>query len=120
MSIQRLHVGARLSETAVHQGVVYLAGQVADDPSQDMAGQTRQVLAAIDRLLAEVGSDKAHILQATIYVADMAEFGRMNAVWDEWVAAGHAPPRATVQALLAKPEYRVEIKVIAARATRAA
>lgn len=117
MNIERLHVGARLSEAAIYQGVVYLAGQVADDPSQDMAGQTRQVLAAIDRLLAEAGSEKGRILQATIFVADMAEFAAMNAVWDAWVVAGRTPPRATVQALLAKPEYRVEIKVIAAQST---
>ena len=116
MTIQRLHVGPRLSEAAIHNGVVYLAGQVADDPSQDMAGQTRQVLAAIDRLLAEAGSDKSRILQATIFVADMAEFAAMNAVWDAWVVAGQTPPRATVQALLARPAFRVEIKVIAAQA----
>lgn len=115
MSIQRLHVGPRLSETAVHRGVVYTAGQVADDPSQDMAGQTRQVLAAIDRLLAEVDSDKSMLLQVTIFVTDMAEFPAMNAVWDAWVVPGATPPRATVQAQLAKPEYKVEIKVIAAQ-----
>ena len=116
MTIQRLHVGTRLSEVAIHNGVVYLAGQVADDPSQDMSGQTRQVLAAIDRLLAEAGSDKGRILQATIFVADMAEFAAMNAVWDAWVVPGQTPPRATVQALLARPDFRVEIKVIAAQA----
>lgn len=115
MTIQRLHVGPRLSEVAVHNGVVYLAGQVADDPSQDMAGQTRQVLDAVDRLLAEAGSDKTMILQATIFVASMAEFAAMNAVWDKWVVAGQTPPRATVEAKLAKPEYRVEVKIIAAQ-----
>ncbi|MEI8303576.1 MAG: RidA family protein [Burkholderiales bacterium] len=116
MSIQRLHVGPRLSEVAIHQGVVYLAGQVAEDPSQDMAGQTRQVLAAIDRLLAESGSDKSRLLQVTIFVTSMAEFPAMNAVWDTWVVPGQTPPRATVQAALARPEYKVEIKVIAAQA----
>lgn len=116
MSIQRLHVGKRLSEVAIHNGVVYLAGQVAEDPSQDMAGQTRQVLAAIDRLLAEAGSDKSRILQTTIFVADMSEFAAMNAVWDAWVLQGQTPPRATVEAKLARPEYRVEVKVIAAQA----
>ncbi|MBU6270146.1 MAG: RidA family protein [Betaproteobacteria bacterium] len=115
MSIQRLHVGPRLSELAIHQGVVYLAGQVAEDPSQDMAGQTRQVLAAIDRLLAEAGSDKSRLLQVTIFVTSMAEFPAMNAVWDAWVVPGQTPPRATVQAALARPEYKVEIKVIAAQ-----
>ena len=116
MSIQRLHVGPRLSEVAIHQGVVYLAGQVAEDPSQDMAGQTRQVLAAIDRLLAEAGSDKSRLLQVTIFVTSKAEFPAMNAVWDAWVVPGQTPPRATVQAALARPEYKVEIKVIAAQA----
>lgn len=116
MPIQRLHVGPRLSEVAIHQGVVYLAGQVAEDPSQDMRGQTAQVLAAIDSLLAQAGSSKAHILQATIFVTSMDEFPAMNAVWDAWVVPGQTPPRATVQAALARPEYRVEIKVIAAQA----
>lgn len=115
MSIQRFHVGPRLSEMAVHAGTIYLAGQVADDPSQDIAGQTRQVLASIDRLLAEAGSDKTRILSTTIYIADMAEFAGMNSVWDGWVVQGNTPPRATVQAKLAKPEYRVEIQVIAAK-----
>ena len=114
MTIQRLHIGKRLSEVAIHNGVVYLAGQVAEDSSLDMGGQTRQVLAAIDRLLAESGSDKGRMLQVTIYVADMAEFPAMNAEWDKWVVAGQTPPRATVEAKLASPAYRVEIKVIAA------
>jgi enamine deaminase RidA (YjgF/YER057c/UK114 family) len=115
MSIQRLHVGPRLSEVAVHQGVVYTAGQVADDPNLDVAGQTQQVLAAIDRLLAEVDSDKSLLLQVTIYIADMADFAQMNAVWDAWVVPGATPPRATVQAALARPAYKVEIQVIAAQ-----
>ncbi len=116
MTIQRFHVGPRLSEMAVHGNTIYLAGQVADDNSQDISGQTTQVLAAIDRLLAEAGSDKTKILSTTIYIADMNEFSGMNAVWDAWVSQGHTPPRATVQARLAKPEYRVEIQVIAAKA----
>lgn len=115
MSIQRFHVGARLSEMAVHGNTIYLAGQVAEDNSQDMAGQTRQVLAAIDKLLAEAGSDKSRILSTTIYVADMAEFPAMNSVWDAWVVPGQTPPRATVQAKLAKPEWKVEMQVIAAK-----
>jgi enamine deaminase RidA (YjgF/YER057c/UK114 family) len=115
MTIQRLHVGPRMSEVAIHNGVVYLAGQVADDPSQDIRGQTAQVLAAVDRLLAEAGSSKAHILQATIFIASMDEFAAMNSVWDAWVVPGQTPPRATVQAALARPQYRVEVKVIAAQ-----
>ncbi|MFP5460587.1 MAG: RidA family protein [Gammaproteobacteria bacterium] len=115
MTITRLHVGPRMSEAAIHNGVVYLAGQVAEDPSQDAAGQTRQVLAAIDRLLAEAGSDKTRILQATIFLKSIADFRVMNSVWDTWVPAGQTPARATVEAGLARPEYLVEIKVIAAQ-----
>lgn len=112
--LHRFHVGDRLSEMAVHNGTVYLAGQVADDATQDIAGQTAQVLASVDRLLAEVGSDRARILMAQVYLADMADFDGMNAVWDEWVAPGDAPPRATVQARLARPEWKIEIVVTAA------
>lgn len=112
--IQRVEVGARMSEAAVHNGTVYLAGQVAGDGSQDIGGQTAQVLAAIDALLAKVGSDKSKILMTQIFLADLADFPGMNAVWDTWVVAGHTPPRATVQAALAKPEWKVEIVVTAA------
>ena len=115
MSIQRFHVGPRLSDMAVHNGTIYLAGQVADDTSQDMAGQTKQILDTIDKLLAEAGSDKTRILSTTIYVTDMAEFPAMNAAWDAWVVPGATPPRATVEAKLAKPAYKVEIQVIAAK-----
>ena len=116
MTIKRFHVGPRLSEMAVHGETIYLAGQVAGDPSQEIAGQTAQVLTAIDKLLAEAGSDKSNILSTTIYVADMAEFPAMNAVWDKWVVAGATPPRATVEAKLAKSAYKVEIQIIAAKA----
>ncbi len=112
--IQRFHVGPRMSEMAVHNGVAYLAGQVAADPSVDVIGQTQQVLTAIDRLLAEVGSDKSRILQAQIFLASMGDFKAMNSVWDAWVVPQNTPPRATVEAKMAAPEYRVEIKVIAA------
>jgi enamine deaminase RidA (YjgF/YER057c/UK114 family) len=112
--LHRFHVGDRLSEMAVHNGTVYLAGQVAEDARQDIRGQTAQVLAAIDRLLGEVGTDRARILRAQIFLADLGDFAAMNAVWDDWVAPGDAPPRATVQALLAKPEWKIEIVVTAA------
>lgn len=115
MTIERFHVGPRLSDMAVHNGTIYLAGQVADDTSQDMEGQTRQILATIDKLLAEAGSDKTKILSTTIYVTDMADFPAMNAAWDAWVVPGATPPRATVEAQLAKPAYKVEIQVIAAK-----
>ncbi|HEX4857489.1 MAG TPA: RidA family protein [Usitatibacteraceae bacterium] len=114
MNPTRFHVGARLSEMVVHQGTVYLAGQVADDQAQDITGQTTQVLAAIDRLLAEAGTDKTRILSTTIYIASMADFPAMNAVWDRWVPAGNTPARATVEARLANPGYKVEMQVVAA------
>ncbi|HEV2608758.1 MAG TPA: RidA family protein [Noviherbaspirillum sp.] len=114
MDIKRFHVGKRLSEMAVHNGTVYLAGQIAEDTTQNIAGQTREVLGHVDRLLAEAGSDKSRILMCQIYLADLKDFAEMNAAWDEWVADGHAPPRATVQAQLAKPEWLVEIVVTAA------
>lgn len=113
--IQRIDVGPRMSQAAVHNGTVYLAGQVADDTSGGVAAQTRQVLAAIDRLLAEAGSDKTRILSATIYLPDIGSFAEMNSAWDAWVPEGHTPARATVQAALAAPEYQVEIQVIASR-----
>ncbi|MGB5102457.1 MAG: RidA family protein [Steroidobacteraceae bacterium] len=115
-TIQRLHPGPRMSQAVVHGNMAYLAGQVAADPSADVAGQTRQVLAAIDQLLAETGSDKTRILTATIYLADIGTFAQMNSVWDAWVAKGHPPARATVEARLAAPAYKVEIQVVAARA----
>lgn len=112
--VQRFDVGHRLSEMAVHNGVAYLAGQVPADATQDMGGQVRQVLDAIDALLARVGSSKSRILMCQIYVADLADFPALNAVWDDWVAEGQAPPRATVQAALAKPDWKVEMVVTAA------
>ena len=115
MSIQRLHIGKRLSEAAIYNNTIYLAGQVAEDSTHDITGQTKQVLASIDKLLAEAGSDKSKILQVTIYIADMADFPGMNAVWDEWVVQGATPPRATVEAALAKPGWRVEMVVVAGR-----
>ena len=115
MSIQRFHVGKRLSEMVVHGDTVYLAGQVADDPKADIGGQARQVLAQIDKLLAEAGSDKTKILSATIYLPDMADFAAMNAVWEAWIVPGHPPARATVQAKLAASGYKIEIQVIAAQ-----
>lgn len=114
MEIRRLQPGKRMSQAVVYNNTVYLAGQVAEDTNQDVAGQTGQVLAAIDKLLAEAGTDKTKILSATIVLADMATFGNMNAVWDTWVAQGHTPARATIEAKLAAPQYKVEIIVTAA------
>ncbi|KAG0162894.1 hypothetical protein DFQ28_010025 [Apophysomyces sp. BC1034] len=115
MAVQRFHVGPRLSEIAVHNGIVYLAGQIAEDTKQGIAGQMREVLGHVDRLLVEAGSDKSLILSVRIYLSDRANFPAMNGVWDEWVAKGNTPPRATVQAELSNPECLVEVVVVAAQ-----
>jgi enamine deaminase RidA (YjgF/YER057c/UK114 family) len=115
MSIERLHVGPRLSQVAIHGNTVYTAGIVAADPDADAAGQTRQILDMLDRYLAEAGSDKTRILSATVWLADMKDFAALNSVWDAWVPAGKTPPRACVEAKLATPKYLVEIRVTAAR-----
>ena len=112
--VQRFEAGPRMSEMTVHNGVCYLAGQVAADGSQDIGGQTQQVLDAIDALLKQAGSDKTKVLRAQIFLASIADFPGMNAVWDKWAVAGHTPARATVQAALARPEWKVEIVVTAA------
>jgi enamine deaminase RidA (YjgF/YER057c/UK114 family) len=114
-SLQRLHPAARYSEATIHGSTVYLAGQVCANGATTIEGQTEDVLAQIDRLLAEAGSDKTRILRAEIFLADMGDYAGMNSVWDRWVPAGAAPARATVQARLAKPDWKVEIIVTAAR-----
>jgi enamine deaminase RidA (YjgF/YER057c/UK114 family) len=111
--ITRLETGPRMSQAVIHNGTVYLAGQVGA-PGGSVAEQTRAVLAEIDRLLAAAGTDKTRILTAQIWLADMGTFGEMNAVWDAWVAPGHTPARATGSADLATPDYKVEIIVSAA------
>ena len=112
--IQRFDVGPRLSEMAIHNGVVYLAGQIAEDATQGIAAQTQEVLGEIDALLARAGTDKSKILRAEIYIKDLQDFEAMNGVWDAWVPEGNAPPRATVQANLARPAWLIEIVVTAA------
>jgi enamine deaminase RidA (YjgF/YER057c/UK114 family) len=114
MTIERYEVGPRLSQAVVHRGVAYLAGIVADDLVPSVGEQTRQILAKIDRLLATVGSDKTRLLKANIWLTDIRQFNEMNAVWEAWVAKGHPPARATVEARLAGPDYLVEIMVEAA------
>jgi enamine deaminase RidA (YjgF/YER057c/UK114 family) len=114
MSIQRHNVGKRLSEVVVHGNTVYLAGEVPDDTAKDITGQTQEVLAKIDKLLAKVGSDKSKLLSAQIFLPDMADFPGMNAAWEAWVVPGQTPARATIEAGLANPAYKVEIMCIAA------
>lgn len=113
MSIRRIEAGPRMSQAVIHGNTVYLAGQVGT-PGKSVAEQTRDVLASVDRLLKEAGSDKSKILQAIIWLADMADFAEMNAVWDKWVDGPNAPARATGEAKLATPEYKVEIIITAA------
>jgi enamine deaminase RidA (YjgF/YER057c/UK114 family) len=119
MGLQRLHVAARYSEAAIFNGVVYLAGMVPECEANDIRSQTADVLAQVDRRLAEAGSNKGLILRAQIYLADIKDIGAMNEVWDAWVTPGTAPPRATVQAALSDPEWRIEIVVTAGQAATA-
>jgi enamine deaminase RidA (YjgF/YER057c/UK114 family) len=113
MSIRRLGVGARMSDIVIHGDTIYLAGQVGA-PGESVTSQTKAILASIDELLAQAGSDKTKILQAIIWLADMSTFQEMNAVWDSWVPQGNTPARATGEAKLAAPEYKVEIIITAA------
>ena len=112
--ITRLLSGTRMSQIVLHGETVYLAGQVGT-PGASVAQQTRDCLDRIDALLSEVGSDRTRLLQVTIWLADMADFDEMNAVWDAWVPEGHAPARACGEARLATPDYRVEFIVTAAK-----
>ncbi|OPX55534.1 Enamine deaminase RidA, house cleaning of reactive enamine intermediates, YjgF/YER057c/UK114 family [Oceanospirillum multiglobuliferum] len=115
MSIERFETSARMSRAVVHNGTVYLCGQVAADRTADITGQTETMLAKVDTLLASVNSDREHILSATIYLKDMALFQEMNAVWDSWIPEGAAPARACVEARMASAELLVEISVVAAQ-----
>lgn len=118
MPIQYFGSNGRLSEATVANGFVFLAGMVPENPEADAAEQTRNVLAQIDRWLARCGSDKNHILEATLFLPDMADYDAMNTAWDEWINPERAPARACVQARLAKPEWKVEIKVSALQTNR--
>ena len=114
MSITRHETAKRMSRAVVHNNTVYLCGQVAEDRTADITGQTETMLAKVDALLESVNSDREHILSATVYLRDMKDFAAMNAVWDAWVPEGHAPARACVEARMASPELLVEVSVIAA------
>lgn len=114
MSIERQETKRRMSRIVIHQGTVYLCGQVCADATQDISEQTQTMLDKVDTLLQQAGSDREHMLSATVYLRDMKDFATMNAVWDAWVPEGHAPARACVEARMARPELLVEISVIAA------
>lgn len=113
--IKRIGVGARMSEAVCYNGIVWVAGQVGN-PGDSVADQTRTCLAEVDRILALAGTDKTRILSAQIWLADISTFAEMNAVWDAWVPQGHTPARATGEAKLAAPDYKVEVIVTAALA----
>jgi enamine deaminase RidA (YjgF/YER057c/UK114 family) len=116
MKIDRHETGSRMSKAVVHGDTVYLSGLVADAPKgKSMAEQTKSILSQIDGFLAKAGSDKSKLISANIWITDMANFAEMNAVWDAWVSPGNTPARATVEANLASPDYKVEIMVVAAR-----
>ena len=114
MGITRIDPGPRMSEAVIHGDTIYLAGQIGA-PGADIETQTRAVLAEIDELLDRCGTDKHHILMATIWLADIADFDAMNAVWDSWVSPTAPPARATSEGRLATPDYKVEIIIVAAR-----
>jgi enamine deaminase RidA (YjgF/YER057c/UK114 family) len=114
MKIERLETKQRMSRIVKHNGTIYLCGQVAADATKDITEQTQTMLDKVDALLIQAGSDREHILSATIYVKDMSYFAEMNAVWDAWVPEGHAPARACVAAKMAREALLVEISVVAA------
>ena len=116
MTIQRIKPGPRMSGAVVHGNTVYLAGIVANDPKgKSVTDQTKDIVAQIDGYLKQAGTDKSKLLSANIWITDMANFAEMNAVWDAWVSPGNTPARATVEAGLATPDYKVEIMVVAAK-----
>jgi enamine deaminase RidA (YjgF/YER057c/UK114 family) len=114
MTLRRIDPNKRLSAAVVHGNLVYISGQVPDTPHADVATQTREILAKIDRLLREAGSDKSRLLNASVWLADIITFDAMNSAWEAWLPPGAAPARATVEARIANPAYRVEIAAIAA------
>lgn len=115
MSIRRIGAGARMSQAVIHGNTAYLAGCVARDPEgKNVGAQTRDILEQIDATLAQAGSDKSKVLSATIWLSDISTFEEMNKAWDAWVSQGNTPARATVEAKLAAPRFKVEIGVIAA------
>ena len=113
MDIRYLGASKRYSEAVVANGLVFLSGMVPENPKADAKAQTENVLAQIDSWLAQCQSDKAHILEATIYLPDMNDYTAMNEVWDAWTAPERAPARACVEAKLASPDWKVEIKITA-------
>jgi enamine deaminase RidA (YjgF/YER057c/UK114 family) len=115
MTITRIDPSPRLSQAVIHNGLVYVAGQVArDKPGASVKEQTRNILQRIDRLLKQAGTNKSRVLTAEVWLSDIRTFDEMNAVWEKWTAKGNAPARVTVEATLAAPHWAVEIMCTAA------
>ena len=114
MAIERIETAKRMSRIVIHNGTIYLCGQVAKNADEGIREQTQTMLDKVDALLEQAGSDREHILSATIYLRDMKDFAAMNEVWDSWVPEGHAPARACVEARMARAELLVEVSVVAA------
>ncbi len=117
MNIERMETKQRMSRIVKHNGVIYLCGQVCADATQDITQQTQTMLDKVDSLLVQAGSDRKHMLSATIYLKTMDDFAKMNEVWDNWVPEGYAPARACVTADMAREALLVEISVVAAEIT---
>jgi Putative translation initiation inhibitor, yjgF family len=115
MSIQHHLPEHRYSEAVIANGLIFASGQVPTNPEASAKEQVINVLEQIDALLAGLGSDKTQIVDALIFLSDLADYAALNEVWDAWVAPGKAPARATVQARLANPSWKVEIKIVAAQ-----
>ena len=114
MAIERIDENDKMSKSVIHNGTVYMSGQVADDPSQDVEGQLTQILAKLDARFKEIGIDRTHMLSVMVWIDDYRKWGRLNTIWQKWVPAGHRRVRSCVEAKLAFPEYQVEIAVVAA------
>ena len=114
-TITRMGTAERMSKIVIHNDTVYLCGQVADNGDAAIGPQTENMLSKVDALIEKAGSNREHILSATVYLRDMKDFAGMNAVWDQWIPKGHAPARACVEARLARPDLLVEVSIIAAR-----
>lgn len=120
MTLSRLNPGSRMSQAVTIGNIAFLAGQVPDDLSADIETQTRQVLTKLDKVVAELGATKSDIASVQVWLADMADFQGMNAIWDEWVSKDAPPARATGGTSLARPGMRVEMIAVVARPEAAA
>ena len=114
MPIERFREDDLMSKYVIHNGTVYMSGQVADDPSQDFEGQLGQILSKLDAQFSEIGIDRTHMLSVMVWIDDYRKWGRLNEIWKKWAPQGHKPARSCVEAKIAFPEYQVEIAVVAA------